>query len=166
MTTTRTTTTTTLLIMMHAANQFCCIMPKVCTSTVAGGLGWRKKHLGWQNAVGGATLALRFHPDAQLLCCALCSLNDFQLFFVYFVWFASGFSSLFMCHTPAAMPFLCRNTFGACGMLQHPSVLHFFFARKSLSDALFKELLYWMCNKCCTFYTAAVFLCCRISYFG
>jgi len=42
-----TTTTTTMLIMMHAANQFCCIMPKVCTSA-----GGESSFLAWVNAVG------------------------------------------------------------------------------------------------------------------
>lgn len=68
-------------------------------------------------------LALKFHPDAQLLCCALCYSSFFCVFClvcwrVFLFIFISIFSG---CHAPAAaMPFLCRNTLGACGFGLHP----------------------------------------------
>lgn len=123
MMTTTSATPKTLLIMMHAANQFCCIMPKVCFtlhSTVGESVRWQQSSA-LQGVVGGkssenweenweraATLALKSHPNAQLLCCALCSLNDFQLFFllVCLFGFRAAVFSLF-CAPALLVFFLC-----------------------------------------------------------
>lgn len=125
MMTTTSATPKTLLIMMHAANQFCCIMPKVCftlhSTTVGESVQWQhssalhwaeggKSSENWEeNWERAATLALKSHPSAQLLCCALCSLNDFQLFSFLCVCLVFGlhFFSIFF-HAPALLVFfLC-----------------------------------------------------------
>lgn len=110
---------TTLLIMMHAANQFCCIMPKVCTSAVAiAGGKWRKT--GWGKAT---SISTKVPPRrSAFMLCPLLLLVFLRILFGLLAGFPFYFHFHFfwLSRPAAAMPFLCRNTLGACGFGLHP----------------------------------------------